>query len=67
MKRVEQIICNFLWHVQGNARAHWIKWADVCLPIERPWDKEIKPYTKCSPWKTNVAGSARDVIMGEIC
>lgn len=35
IKQVEQIICNFLWHVQGNSRAHWIKWEDICLPIEQ--------------------------------
>lgn len=34
IKRVEQIMCNFRWHVQGQSRVHWVKWEDICMPTE---------------------------------
>lgn len=34
IKRLEQIIRNFLWDVQGSSRAHWVKRDDICLPME---------------------------------
>lgn len=35
IKRAEQIICNFLWHIQSNSRTYWVKWQEVCSPIEK--------------------------------
>lgn len=34
IKRVEQIICNLLWHAQCRTHTHWVKWEDICLPTE---------------------------------
>lgn len=32
MKRIEQIMSNFLWNSRGESRVHWVSWDSVCSP-----------------------------------
>lgn len=33
LRRLERLMANFLWNVQGVNRTHWIRWTDICQPI----------------------------------
>lgn len=34
IKRIEQIMNNFLWDSRGERRVHWVNWDSVCCPKE---------------------------------
>lgn len=34
LRRIDSHLANFLWNAQGERRAHWVKWASICTPIE---------------------------------
>lgn len=35
IKRIEQIMFNFLWHSKGENRVHWVNWNSVCVLKKR--------------------------------
>lgn len=34
IKKIEQLMANFLWNSQGEKRTHWINWDSICRPRE---------------------------------
>lgn len=34
LRHIEKLRANFLWNIQGASGVHWVRWSEICTPID---------------------------------